>query len=48
MTSQQTDPDALREQVRTRYADLISVVREELKQGGDPWWRRIGAGARTG
>ena len=31
-----------RAEVRTLYADLISVVREELKQGGDPWWRRIG------
>ena len=31
-----------RAEVRTRYADLISVVREELKQDGDPWWRRIG------
>jgi len=37
-----------RAEVRTRYADLISVVREELKQDGDPWWRRIGARSRTG
>jgi hypothetical protein len=37
-----------RAEVRTRYADLISVVREELKQDGDPWWRRIGARGRTG
>jgi len=31
-----------RAEIRTLYADLISVVREELKQDGDPWWRRIG------
>jgi hypothetical protein len=37
-----------RAEVRTLYADLISVVREELKQDGDPWWRRIGARRRTG
>jgi hypothetical protein len=37
-----------RAKVRTLYADLISVVREELKHGGDPWWRRIGARRRTG
>jgi hypothetical protein len=37
-----------RAQVRTLYADLISVVREELKQGGDPWWRRIGSRRRAG
>jgi hypothetical protein len=36
-----------RAEVRTLYADLISVVREELKQGGDPWWRRIGSRGRT-
>jgi hypothetical protein len=36
-----------RAEVRTLYADLISVVREELKQGGDPWWRRIGSRRRT-
>jgi hypothetical protein len=27
-------------EVRIIYADLISQVREELKQGRDPWWRR--------
>jgi hypothetical protein len=27
-------------EVRVLYADLISQVREELKQGKDPWWRR--------
>jgi hypothetical protein len=27
-------------EVRVLYADLISQVREELKQGNDPWWRR--------
>jgi hypothetical protein len=32
-----------RTEVRTLYADLISVVREELRQGGDPWWRRVGS-----
>jgi hypothetical protein len=37
-----------RAEVRTLYADLISMVREELKQDGDPWWRRIGARRRTG
>jgi hypothetical protein len=37
-----------RAQVRTLYADLISLVREELKQDGDPWWRRIGARRHTG
>jgi hypothetical protein len=37
-----------RAQVRTLYADLISVVREELRQGGDPWWRRIGSRRRAG
>ena len=36
-----------RTEVQTLYADLISVVHEELKQGGDPWWRRIGAPRRT-
>jgi hypothetical protein len=36
-----------RAEVRTLYADLISVVREELRQGGDPWWRRIGSRSRT-
>jgi hypothetical protein len=36
------EADGHRAEVRTLYADLISVVREELKQGGDPWWRRIG------
>jgi hypothetical protein len=36
-----------RAEVRTLYADLISVVREELKQGGDPWWRRIGTRRRA-
>jgi hypothetical protein len=36
-----------RAEVRTLYADLISVVREELKQDGDPWWRRIGSRPRS-
>jgi hypothetical protein len=42
------EADGHRAEVRTRYADLISVVREELKQDGDPWWRRIGARKRSG
>ena len=36
------EADGHRAEVRTLYADLISVVREELKQDRDPWWRRIG------
>jgi hypothetical protein len=36
-----------RAEVRTRYADLISVVREELRQGRDPRWRRIGSRKRS-
>ena len=36
------EADGHRAEVRTLYADLISMVREELKQDGDPWWRRIG------
>jgi hypothetical protein len=40
-------------EVRIVYADLISQVREELKQARDPWWRRRPArrspvGAREG
>jgi hypothetical protein len=42
------EAESHRAEVRTRYADLISMVREELKQDGDPWWRRIGAGKPTG
>ena len=42
------EAESHRAEVRTRYADLISVVREELKQDGDPWWRRIGVRRRTG
>ena len=42
------EADSHRAEVQTRYADLISVVREELKQDGDPWWRRIGVRRRTG
>ena len=37
------DKEALethRAKVRVLYADLISLVREELKQDRDPWWRR--------
>ena len=29
-----------RAKVRVLYADLISAVREELRQHRDPWWRR--------
>jgi hypothetical protein len=38
------DKEALethRAKVRVLYADLISLIREELKQDRDPWWRRI-------
>ena len=44
------DPDAERHrkeaedhraEVRALYADLISRVREELKQEREPWWRRL-------
>ena len=44
------DPDAERHRkeaedhradVRALYADLVSRVREELKQDRDPWWRRL-------
>jgi hypothetical protein len=41
------EADGHRAEVRTRYADLISLVREELKQDGDPWWRRIGTRKRA-
>ena len=41
------EADGHRAEVRTLYADLISVVREELKQRGDPWWRRIGSRRRA-
>jgi hypothetical protein len=37
------DKEALethRAKVRVLYADLISLIREELKQDRDPWWRR--------
>jgi len=34
------EADAHAAEVRVLYADLISQVREELKQGRDPWWRR--------
>jgi hypothetical protein len=37
------DKEALethRAKVRVLYADLISLVREELKQDREPWWRR--------
>jgi len=44
---QRKEADGHRAEVRTRYADLISVVREELKQDRDPWWRRIGSRRRT-
>lgn len=36
------EADGHRAEVRERYADLISRVREELKQDRDPWWRRLG------
>jgi hypothetical protein len=36
------EADGHRTEVRELYADLISRVREELKQDRDPWWRRLG------
>jgi hypothetical protein len=42
------DADAHRAEVRAIYADLISRVREELRQERDPWWRRFGARPRGG
>jgi hypothetical protein len=36
------EADGYRAEVRELYADLISRVREELKQDRDPWWRRLG------
>jgi hypothetical protein len=41
------EADGHRAEVRTLYADLISLVREELRQDGDPWWRRLGSRRRT-
>jgi hypothetical protein len=41
------EADGHRAEVRTLYADLISMVREELKQDGDPWWHRIGTRRRA-
>jgi hypothetical protein len=37
-------------EVRVLYADLISQVREELKQDNEPWWRhwRPARGRRSG
>jgi hypothetical protein len=37
------EADDHRADVRALYADLISRVREELKQERDPWWRRLAA-----
>ena len=45
---QRKEAEGHQAEVRTLYADLISMVREELKQDGDPWWRRIGARKRAG
>jgi hypothetical protein len=42
------EADGHRAEVRERYADLISRIREELRQERDPWWRRLGARRRTG
>ena len=36
------EADGHRTEVRELYADLISRVREELKQDRDPWWRQLG------
>jgi hypothetical protein len=35
------EADGHRAEIRERYADLISRVREELRQDRDPWWRRL-------
>ena len=40
------EADAHAAEVRIIYADLISQVREELKQEKDPWWRRWGPSRR--
>jgi hypothetical protein len=51
------DPDAevrrkeaegYRAEARELYADLISRVREELRQDRDPWWRRLGTRRASG
>jgi hypothetical protein len=39
-----TQADGHRTEVRELYADLISRVREELRQDREPRWRRLGAG----
>jgi hypothetical protein len=36
------EADGHRAEVRELYADLISRVREELREDRDPWWRRLG------
>jgi hypothetical protein len=38
-----TEADGHRTEVRELYADLISRVREELRQDREPRWRRLGA-----
>jgi hypothetical protein len=39
-TDQDEALETRRAKVRVLYADLISLVREELKQDREPWWRR--------
>jgi hypothetical protein len=38
---QHSEKEHHRTEVRMHYADLISRVREELREGNDPWWRRL-------
>jgi hypothetical protein len=38
---QNSEKEHHRTEVRMQYADLISRVREELREGNDPWWRRL-------
>ena len=38
---QRTEKERHRTEVRMHYADLISRVREELREGNGPWWRHL-------
>jgi hypothetical protein len=42
------EADGHRAEVRELYADLISRVREELREDRDPWWRRLGTRRASG
>jgi hypothetical protein len=48
-TDHRKEADGHSAEVRVLYADLISQVREELKQDNEPWWRhwRPASGRRT-